>query len=364
MNQNSKINLLNFDPEAMKSFVIAEGQSAFRATQLTKWIHQHFISDFSDMSNISKSFQALLNKKAEINAPTISTEHISSDGTIKWLMKVDDGNAVETVYIPEAKRATLCISSQVGCTLNCSFCATGKQGFNRNLSTAEIIGQLWRANAVLKEQFPDNQPITNVVMMGMGEPLYNYDHVVSALKLMLDDNAYMLSKKRVTVSTAGVLPKMEALKETVDVAMALSLHAPNNELRNVLVPLNKKYNIEALMEVCKSYFPKGSKRKVLMEYILLKDVNDTAEHARQLVKLLNNIPCKVNLIPYNPVFGLQYERSDETRILAFQNILMKHGIRTLMRKTRGDDITAACGQLKGTVQDKTIRSKKFKQQAA
>lgn len=343
----------------MTDFVMAQGHAKFRAQQLIKWIHQKLIDNFEEMTNLSKPFREMLKQHAEIKPPSILSENVSSDGTIKWLFTVDSGNAVETVYIPETKRATLCISSQIGCTLNCSFCATGKQGFNRNLSTAEIIGQLWLANKILQTQFPAAQKITNVVMMGMGEPLYNYDNVLAALRLMQEDNAYMLSKRRITVSTAGVLPMMEKLRAECDVAFALSLHAPNNALRDQLVPLNKKYNIEALLNLCRQYFPRGSKRKVLMEYILLEDMNDTQAHALELAKLLKSIPCKVNLIPYNPVFGLPYKRSSEARVLTFQNILMSHGIRTLTRRTRGDDITAACGQLKGSVLDRTSRSKRF-----
>lgn len=358
-----KINLLNLCPQSMKDFFVERGHKSFRATQVLKWIHQQHVSDFEQMTNLNKSLRAELSAQCTLNSPDVIAQHLSKDGTIKWILKLDDNNSVETVFIPEEDRGTLCVSSQVGCTLNCSFCATGKQGFNRNLTTAEIIGQLWQAERqLLNLNVP--QKITNIVMMGMGEPLYNFDAVIGAIRLMLDDNAYMLSKKRVTISTAGVLPEMLKLKETLDIALAVSLHAPNDTLRNELVPLNKKYPISDLMEVCQHYFAKGSKRKILFEYVMLNGINDTPQHASQLAKLIKNIPCKVNLIPYNPVVGIAYRRSSADRIDRFQSILHNQGIRTLTRRTRGDDITAACGQLVGDVKDKTKRSARFKQKLA
>ncbi len=288
-------------------------------------------------------------------------EQLSSDGTIKWLLRLEDGNCIETVYIPEKTRGTLCISSQVGCALTCSFCSTAQQGFSRNLKVSEIIGQIWfAARKLSKENGKHDKAVTNVVMMGMGEPLLNYDNVVSAMNIMRDTHAYGLSKYRVTLSTSGVVPMMKKLREQCEVSLAVSLHAPNDELRDILVPINKKYPLKELMEVCQHYFSERGekKREIVIEYVMLDGINDTEIHAKQLIKLLRNIPAKVNLIPFNPFPHTQYRRSSPENIKIFQQILIKHGINTIVRKTRGDDIDAACGQLVGKVQDRTQRQYK------
>lgn len=350
-------NLLDFNLPLMQQFFESIGEKPYRATQLLQWIHREGQLDFNLMNNLSKELRSKLQDVATITLPTLITEQVAQDGTRKWLLKLSCGNAIETVYIPEVTRGTLCISSQVGCGLNCSFCSTAKQGFNRNLTTGEIIAQLWFAVHTL-EKNPGNgfNKVTNVVMMGMGEPLLNFDAVTQALDLMLDDYAYGLSKYRVTLSTSGLIPEMLKLKERVPVALAVSLHAPTDSLRDELVPLNKKYNLAQLIPVCKEYFPKNSKRKVTFEYVMLKGVNDQPEHARDLIKLLRNVPAKVNLIPFNPFPLTQYERSSVTSINIFRDILMQAGIHTMTRKTRGDDIDAACGQLAGKVNDRTKRS--------
>ncbi len=357
---NSKINLLNFNYQQMRQFLNDIGEKPYRAQQLMQWIHQVGFHDFSHMTNLGKSLRARLSEIAEIRLPEIVACQRSSDGTHKWLLKLDCGNCIETVYIPESTRGTLCVSSQVGCALNCSFCSTAKQGFNRNLSTAEIIGQVWLAVRELSlQEGVHDKKITNVVMMGMGEPLLNFDNVVSAMDIMMHDFAYGLSKRRVTLSTSGVIPEMERLKEVSPVALAVSLHAPNDELRNILVPINKKYPLAQLMDVCKRYFEHEPRRVVTFEYVMLKGVNDQPEHAQQLIKLLRDVPAKVNLIPFNPFPLTQYERSPLTAINAFRDLLMAKGINTITRKTRGDDIDAACGQLAGDVQDRTSRSQRW-----
>ncbi|KTD47950.1 Fe-S containing enzyme [Legionella quinlivanii] len=356
----SKINLLNFNYQQMQNFFLELGEKKFRAQQVMQWIHQAGYHDFAQMTNLGKALRERLSQIAEIKLPEIVACQQSKDGTCKWLLKLDCGNCIETVFIPEANRGTLCVSSQVGCALNCSFCSTAKQGFNRNLSTAEIIAQVWLAvRSLSKNDGHHDKHITNVVMMGMGEPLLNFDNVVAAMDIMMDDLAYGLSKKRVTLSTSGVLPDLERLREVSPVALAVSLHAPNDELRNVLVPINKKYPLEQLMKLCKSYFKNEPKRKVTFEYVMLKGVNDQPEHARQLVKLLKDIPSKVNLIPFNPFPLTQYERSSKEAIDAFRDILVSKGINTITRKTRGDDIDAACGQLAGEVKDRTTRSQRW-----
>jgi 23S rRNA (adenine2503-C2)-methyltransferase len=355
-----KNNLLNFTHQQLREFVHKLGEKPFRAQQLLQWIHQVGLHDFAQMSNLGKSLRQRLSECAEIRLPEIVNCQRSNDGTHKWLIKLDCGNCIETVFIPEAKRGTLCVSSQVGCALNCSFCSTAKQGFNRNLTTAEIIGQVWLAVRELsQQQGAHDKRVTNVVMMGMGEPLLNFDNVVAAMDLMMDDLAYGLSKRRVTLSTSGVLPEMERLKEISPVSLAVSLHAPNDELRNELVPINKKYPLAQLMDVCKYYFANEHKRVVTFEYVMLKGVNDLPEHAMQLIKLLRNVPAKVNLIPFNPFPLTQYERSSQAAIDAFRNILTAKGINTITRKTRGDDIDAACGQLAGEVKDRTSRSQRW-----
>lgn len=355
-----KINLLNFNAEQMRAFISSKGEKPFRAQQLMQWIHQFGVVKFDEMTNLSKSFRAMLHQEAEVVVPEIVAEQTSNDGTCKWLLKLDCGNSIEAVYIPEKARGTLCVSSQVGCGLNCSFCSTAKQGFNRNLSTAEIIAQLWVAVRMLsKTKGQHDRRVTNVVMMGMGEPLLNFDAVVAAMDLMMDDHAYGLSKRRVTLSTSGVIPAMQRLKEQSDVALAVSLHAPTNELRDVLVPVNKKYPLEQLIPLCRDYFKGDSKRVVTFEYVMLKGVNDQAEHAKALVKLLKNVPCKVNLIPFNPFPMTQYECSSLKAINAFRDCLTANGINTITRKTRGDDIDAACGQLAGEFKDRTSRSARW-----
>lgn len=355
MQQHEKINLLNFDRQGLEAFFTGMGEKAFRAPQVLKWLYQFGVDDFDAMSNLSKTLREQLKQQAEISLPEIVTEQHSDDGTIKWLLRLDSGNCIETVYIPEDKRGTLCISSQVGCALECSFCSTAQQGFNRNLTTAEIIGQVWIANRSLKCIPREERVISNIVLMGMGEPLLNFDNVVRAMNIMLDDNAYGLSKRRVTISTSGVVPALERLKELSDVSLAVSLHATNDELRNELVPINKKYPIKELLEACSKYIAGETKRKVTIEYVMLDGVNDKPEHARQLIKLLKTLPSKINLIPFNPFPNSGYATSTPEAVERFRNILVKAGLVTTVRKTRGDDIDAACGQLAGKVADKTKR---------
>jgi len=356
MRMHEKVNLLNFDRQGLEAYFSDLGEKPFRAAQLLKWIYQFGVDDFDAMSNFSKSLREKLTEVAEIKFPEIVTEQYSDDGTIKWLLRLDSGNSIETVFIPENDRGTLCISSQVGCALECSFCSTAQQGFNRNLTTAEIIAQVVIANRALKCIPRNERVISNIVFMGMGEPLLNFDNVVTAMNIMLEDNAYGLSKRRVTLSTSGVVPALDRLKEVSDVSLALSLHAPNDELRNELVPINRKYPIKELLAACKRYVSGETKRKVTVEYVLLDGVNDKPEHARQLVKLLKNFPCKINLIPFNPFPDSQYTTSSLDAIERFRNIVVKGGLLTTTRKTRGEDIDAACGQLAGKVMDKTKRS--------
>lgn len=353
---SQKVNLLNYDYQQLRDLLSSWGEKPFRAQQLFKWIHQIGLIDFTQMTNLGKALIAKLSELAFIALPEITSCQKSNDGTHKWLLKLDCGNCIETVFIPETNRGTLCVSSQVGCALNCSFCSTGKQGFNRNLNIAEIIGQVWVAARELATQ---SRRITNVVMMGMGEPLLNFDNVVSAMNIMMDDLAYGLSKRRVTLSTSGVLPELEQLKKISPIALAVSLHAPNDLLRNELVPINKKYPLAQLMALCKNYFKEEPRRKVTFEYVMLKGVNDQPEHALQLIQLLRDVPAKVNLIPFNPFPMTQYQRSSQQAIDAFRDILIRSGINTITRKTRGDDIDAACGQLAGEVKDRTSRSQRW-----
>jgi len=344
------------DLDSLKAFFIEIGEKPFRATQLMKWIHQFGEADFDMMTNVSKKMRENLKQIAAINVPNISTEQNSADGTKKWLLQLSDGNCIETVYIPEDNRGTLCVSSQVGCALDCGFCSTAKQGFNRNLTSAEIISQVWVANKALGKTPKGERKITNVVLMGMGEPLLNFDNVTEAVNIMLEDNAYGLSKRRVTISTAGVVPALKKLRESCDVSLAISLHAPNNALRDQLVPINKKYPIEELIEACRIYFEGDIKKKhFTIEYVMLDGLNDSIQHARQLIKLLKGIPCKINLIPFNPFPETDYKCSSKKTIDQFRNLLHKAGLVTVTRKTRGDDIDAACGQLAGKVKDKTKR---------
>jgi 23S rRNA (adenine2503-C2)-methyltransferase len=359
-----KINLLDFDRQAMQNFFLGIGEKPYRAEQALKWIHMNGIQDIGLMTNFSKSLREKIAAIAEIKTPDIAYENTSNDDTQKWVIRLSDGNCIETVFIPEKTRGTLCVSSQVGCTLNCDFCSTGKQGFNRNLTTAEIIGQVWVAvRSLSQSQGIHDHAITNVVMMGMGEPLLNFDNVLSAMNIMLDDFCYGLSKRRVTLSTAGVIPKMYELREKSDVALAVSLHAPNDALRNMLVPLNKKYPLKELMKACKEYFQDEKRRYVTMEYVMLAGVNDSAQHAKELIQLLKNIRAKVNLIPFNPFPQTQYQRSDSETIDVFRKILMNAGINCITRKTRGEKIDAACGQLVGQVKDRTQRSRRWKEKS-
>ena len=343
----------------MEAFFIDLGEKPFRARQVMQWIHQRGITDFALMTDLSKALREKLQSVAEVRLPEITLDQKSADGTHKWLLHVDGvDNAIECVLIPEQNRQTLCISSQVGCTLNCSFCSTAKQGFNRNLSTAEIIGQLYLAHHALLAEGSANG-ITNVVMMGMGEPLLNYQAVMAALNIMGDDYAYGLSKRRVTISTAGVVPAIKQLRESTDVSLAVSLHAPNDALRDQLVPLNKKYPIKQLLDACRDYVKGHNRRRITFEYVMLKDINDSLEHARELAKLLSDIPSKLDLIPFNPYPHAIYQCSDQQTIDRFRDYVVSKGIVTVTRKTRGDDIDAACGQLVGRVKDKSRRSQKY-----
>lgn len=350
------VNLLNYDETKLRSLMKNWGEQPFRAPQLLQWIHQFGVTDFDVMTNLSKKFREKLKADACIELPEVAFHNVSNDGTQKWLLRLADGNSIETVLIPEPGRATLCVSSQVGCSLNCSFCSTGHQGFNRHLTTAEIIAQVWIAVRTLSEEDgKHDKQITNVVMMGMGEPLLNFDSVLAAMNIMQHDFAYSLSKHRVTVSTAGVVPAIYKLEKNSDVSLAISLHAANDKLRDILVPINKKYPIKELMEAVRFYFKEKNRRKVLIEYVMLDGINDSDEHAWQLIKLLKDIACKVNLIPFNPFPETLYKRSPAKRIRAFQQILNDADLFTIVRRTRGDDIAAACGQLAGEVQDRTGR---------
>ena len=359
-------NLLDLDPAQLVAYCGELGEKPFRAKQLQRWIHQYGVADFAEMTDLAKSLREKLSTRAHVAAPAVISDHTSTDGTRKWLVDVGNGNAVETVFIPEENRGTLCISTQAGCAVNCRFCSTGKQGFNRNLSVGEIIGQLWMAEFELRktkgvEAGPKGErQITNVVMMGMGEPLLYFEPTVTALKLMLDDNAYGLSRRRVTLSTSGVVPMMDKLSQECAVALAVSLHASNDALRDSLIPLNKKYPLQELMAACKRYLEFAPRDFVTFEYCMLDGVNDSDAHARELVALVQGggdskaaVPCKFNLIPFNPFPESGLKRSHNPRIKAFAQILMDAGIVTTIRKTRGDDIDAACGQLAGEVKDRT-----------
>jgi 23S rRNA (adenine2503-C2)-methyltransferase len=352
-----KVNLLNLSAEGLKAFFASMGEKPFRATQVMKWIHQCGVDDFEQMTNLSKALRAKLQSRAEIRGPEVISEQKSADGTIKWALRVGGGQAVETVFIPEEGRGTLCVSSQVGCVLDCQFCSTAKQGFNRDLSVAEIIGQVWHACQTLGfERDSARRRITNVVMMGMGEPLLNFDNVVAAMSLMLDDNAYGLSKRRVTLSTSGVVPAMYELIDKIDVALAVSLHAPNDEIRNQIMPINRKYPIAELKAAMHHYLERSvAAKRVTIEYVMLAGLNDADEHARELAELLRDVPCKINLIPFNPFPDTPYKCSSGNRIHAFAQILLQAGYTVTIRKTRGDDIDAACGQLVGKVNDRTRR---------
>lgn len=358
-----KVNLLGMTLPKMIEWFEAMGEKKFRAVQVMKWIHAHGVDDFEQMTDVSKKLREKLHRVAEIRPPEVIWQKDSADGTRKWVMRMNGGSAIETVFIPEDDRGTLCVSSQIGCALDCSFCSTGKQGFSRDLTTAEIIGQVWlAAKSFDKPGQPRERRVTNVVMMGMGEPLMNYRAVVDAMHLMLEDNAYGISKRRVTLSTSGVVPELEKLGDEIDVALALSLHAPNDELRNKLVPLNRKYPLDLVLKTCREYLRKcgDSKKRVLtIEYTLMNEVNDELAHAEQMANLLREIPCKINLIPFNPFPNSGYERPSNNRIHRFRDRLSELGYNVTIRKTRGDDIDAACGQLAGQVQDRTRRKERF-----
>ena len=352
-----KTNLFNFDKIAMQQFFLAHQEKPFRATQVLQWIHQHGIIDFELMTNLSKSSRIELSNIAGLPLLEIAHDQTSKDGTRKWLFRLEDGNSIETVFIPEGERGTLCISSQVGCALNCRFCSTGAMGFNRNLSTAEIITQVWMAKTLLTASENDQASnITNIVLMGMGEPLLNYDNVLPAMNMMMDDHAYGLSKYRVTLSTSGVVPKMHDLAHDSQCSLAVSLHAANDQLRTQLVPINKKYPLALLMDACRLFFKKEPRRKVTFEYTMLDGVNDSTKDAKQLINLVNDVPCKINLIPFNPFPNSHYRCTPWEKIVAFRTILTNAGLNTMIRKTRGDDINAACGQLIGKFTDRTRRS--------
>ena len=351
-----KQNLLDLEPAALTAWFAAHGEKPFRARQVLRWIYKNGESDFDAMSDLAISLREKLKQLACVQTPTVVREELASDGTRKWLLDVGTGNAVETVFIPEEGRGTLCVSTQAGCALDCAFCSTGKQGFNRNLSTAEIIGQVWWANHEIGKDADGNWPVTNVVLMGMGEPLLNFENSVSALRLMLDDHCYGLSRRRVTVSTSGVVPAMDRLRDECPVALAISLHAPNDALRNELVPINQKYPLVELMAACRRYLEKAPRDFVTFEYVMLAGVNDRPQDARELIALVREVPCKFNLIPFNPFPQAPYRRSDMETVKRFRDILMQADIVTTIRKVRGDDIAAACGQLAGQVQDKTKRT--------
>jgi len=352
----NRVNLLDFDLPGLVAFFESIGEKPFRARQVLQWLHQRGADDFEQMTDLAKALRTRLPEVAEIRPPVLGHEQRSSDGTRKWLLEVGPNNRVETVFIPEDDRGTLCISSQVGCALDCAFCSTGKQGFNRNLSAAEIIGQLWWANKKLQRDFGTSERIiSNVVLMGMGEPLLNFDNTVTAVSLMLDDHAYGLSRRRVTVSTSGIVPAMDRLRERMPVALAVSLHAPNDALRDQLVPINRKYPLKELMAACKRYVVDGPRDFITFEYVMLDGVNDQPEHVEQLLHLTRDISCKFNLIPFNPFPNSGFKRSPAERVRKFAYQLMDAGKVATTRKTRGDDIDAACGQLAGQVEDKSKR---------
>ena len=355
------VNLLDFDAESLTAWFASLGEKPFRARQVLRWMHRGGCDDFGQMTDVAKTLRLRLAQEAQIRGPVSISDSVAADGTRKWLLDVGQGNAVEAVFIPEAERGTLCVSTQVGCALECAFCATGKQGFNRNLTTAEIIGQLWYANRVLTAgearlaAAADERMVSNVVLMGMGEPLANFEAVVAALHLMLDDNAYGLSRRRVTVSTAGIVPAIDRLRQEAPVALAVSLHAAEDALRDRLVPINRKYPLKELMAACRRYLVDAPRDFITFEYAMLDGINDGDEHARALLALTSDLPSKFNLIPFNPFAGSGFRRSRSERVRRFQQILLDAGVVATVRKTRGDDIDAACGQLAGQVRDKSRR---------
>ncbi|NIG87490.1 bifunctional tRNA (adenosine(37)-C2)-methyltransferase TrmG/ribosomal RNA large subunit methyltransferase RlmN [Serratia symbiotica] len=358
----AKINLLDLNRQQMREFFSQMGEKPFRADQVMKWMYHYCCDDFEQMTDINKVLRNKLQRVAEIRAPEVAEEQCSADGTIKWAIKVGD-QQVETVYIPDGDRATLCVSSQVGCALECKFCSTAQQGFNRNLRVSEIIGQVWRAAKIIGAlKVAGERPITNVVMMGMGEPLLNLNNVVPAMEIMLDDFGFGLSKRRVTLSTSGVVPALDKLGDMIDVALAISLHATNDKIRNEIVPINRKYNIESFLAAVRRYLAKSNANqgRVTVEYVMLDHINDSTDDAHQLADVLKNTPCKINLIPWNPFPAAPYGRSSNSRLDRFAKVLMEYGFTTIVRRTRGDDIDAACGQLVGEVINRTKRTLKKK----
>ena len=356
--KSTKTNLLDFNRAGLRAYFSEIGEKPFRADQVMKWIYQQGVADFELMTNLNKNLRAKLIEQCEVRAPEIAYQQNATDGTIKFALRLDGGQEVETVWIPEADRATLCVSSQVGCALECTFCSTAQQGFNRNLKVSEIIGQVWRvATTIGLSNDSARRPITNVVMMGMGEPLLNIKNVVPAMELMMDDLAFGLSKRRVTLSTSGVVPALDLLGDQIDVALAISLHAPDDKLRDEIVPVNKKYPIEVFLAAVRRYLAKSNANqgKVTVEYVMLNGINDSTDQAHQLAKVLANTPSKINLIPFNPYPGSPYTCSSNSRIDRFAKVLMQYGFIVVVRKTRGDDIDAACGQLVGDVVDRTKR---------
>lgn len=364
MTPNGKTNLLGLDRAGLAEFFAALGEKPFRARQVFKWIYDRGVDDFAAMTDLSKPLRERLAECAEIRGLRVVSEQRSADGTCKWLFATDTVNAVESVFIPEPGRGTLCISSQVGCALDCTFCSTAQQGFNRNLETAEIVGQVWTANRLLGRRADGSWPVTNVVFMGMGEPLANYRRVVPAIRVLLDDLGYGLSKRRVTLSTSGLVPALDRLSAECDVALAISLHAPNDALRDTLVPINKKYPIAELLAAAHRYVVRQPHRHVTIEYVMLDGVNDSDAHAHELAALLAGLSCKVNLIPFNPFPEARYRRSPQAAIDRFRDILMTRDIMTITRRPRGDDIDAACGQLAGRVDDKSRRRERHAATAA
>ncbi len=357
---DSTINILGFDRPTLRQFFQALDELHYRADQLIQWVHQRGETEFDAMTNLSKALREKLRAVTCIEAPSVIADQVAADGTRKWLLGLSDGNCIEMVFIPESDRGTLCISSQVGCALNCTFCSTARHGYNRDLSCAEIIGQVWLAHRLLNCQTAPQRVITNVVFMGMGEPLLNFTNVVRTICLLLDDFGYGLSRRRITVSTAGIVPRIDRLRDVCPVSLAISLHAPNDILRSQLVPLNRKYSITDLMRSCREYVARDTRARVTFEYVMLRGVNDSPGHAQELVRLLRRMPAKVNLIPFNDVPGVGYERSTDADIDRFRNTLLASGIMTITRKTRGKDIDAACGQLAGRFRDRTHRSERWR----
>ena len=364
METSTKHNLFDYDRQGLRDLFAQLGEKPYRAEQVMKWIYHRHVTEFAQMTDVGKALRDKLEAACEIAPPKVLFEKQAADATYKWLLGMDGGNAIEAVFIPEATRGTLCVSSQVGCGLNCQFCSTATQGFNRNLATSEIIGQAWTAAKHLGNVPHQQRKLTNIVMMGMGEPLLNFDNVVRAMSIMRDDLGLGLANKRVTLSTAGLVPMIDKLGEVADVSLAVSLHAPNDELRTELVPLNKKYPIAELLAACQRYAARRPRTTITFEYTMLKGVNDKPEHARQLVKLMRKVPSKVNLIPFNTFTGTRFERSDEAVIRNFQKILLDSDVLTMVRRTRGDDIDEACGQLKGQVLDRTRRTAEFQRRLA